>query len=588
MSWLRDHFRHFVVPGIRTLARADGRTILDQDIKPVDKILRPSSKCEYIEAGMLLALCSSVLKKGDPTREVAIALCRTVGKKSDADAVYQLDLGGRGFDNRVKNLSEGYDGVEGADVLHSFIQNSVKELKARTRKKATAIYPGRDVWCWEVMSKRQGMPSHYDSRVSRSIATNEKAIAKVIEPWEIEDWEKTLLFDTGHQGTVPRAIGKAAGLEKMNVLMLSALNNEEQLFRTHAKSRKKALACEYLAKYRKRAVVRDDAPYQEIADLDEFIKAALLTIWLWYHVSPARLPAWRDQDQPRKKDETGGLSFAPASNQNSLFVNSSSWNTAPIWVNASTASGTGTTLAPLISTNSGIWNTSTTTGATWDMGVTGLSGATMLDNSWGVGAGNQVMAGLIQDQKAEIAYLQHKYEQALKEPKAPAVPAIDPKTFQLVDAPSGAPLSAAMDAKAQGLDPVQYEIQRARQEALDKALLAAETRRGGPLRMYEPPPIGVTLDNNGKVVDDKRPLPEPKRPNGLYPIDAAKPYVQRSVDKSLVSRVDINSLSQPNQTPGGPGGGAAPTPTIQKQYQVVPIVGALPRITDGSGKAITG
>lgn len=366
--------RHFVLPGIHTLARANGRALTDADIKPRDKQIRPSTKCKYVEAGMLYALVSSVLKKGDPVREVALGMCREVGVGNDAQFVYECDLGGRGVANRVYGLGEGYEGVEGADVLHSFISNSVKELKRRTRKKRVAIYPGRDVWCWEVMSRRLGMPSHYDSRVSRSIATNPKAIKKAIEPWNIKDWESTVLFDTGHQGTVPRAIGRAAGLDKMLVIMLSAVNNSEQIFRTHSKSRKKALACEYLAKYRRRAIVRDDAPYQELADLDEFIKAALLTIWLWHHISPSRLPSWKDEPAVptfKKKKDTGlnitsGGTSLTVNPQATLTFAGGTTTTGPIWVDttsaATTITGGGINWAPM----TGGWgNTGSTSGNAW-------------------------------------------------------------------------------------------------------------------------------------------------------------------------------------------------------------------------------
>ena len=370
MSWLRNHFRHFVLPGIHTLARANGATLVAEDIKPRDRQVRASTKCKYHEAGMLYAAVASVLRKGDPTRDVALGLYRQLGRAKDAEFVYELDLGGRGVDRRVRDLALGYDGIDGSEVLHSFIMNSVKELKKRTQKQAQAIYPGRDVWCWEVVSRRLGMPSHYDSKVSRSIATNEKAIKAAIQGWPIKDWEKTVLFDTGHAGTVPRAIGKAAGLEKMLVIMLSAVNNEEQLFKTHAKSRKKALACEYLAKYRKRAFVRDDLPYQELADLDEFIKAALLTIWLWYHISPAKVPSWKDRPVVQSK---GGLRFGKSiisvGHNNTVFTpvisGGTGMTTAPFWFNtASTSSGT------IDVTSSLGWGSVTTDGAGWGAATT--------------------------------------------------------------------------------------------------------------------------------------------------------------------------------------------------------------------------
>jgi len=571
MSWLRNHMRHFVIPGIHALARANGNTLLDEDIKPSDRKVRASSKCAYVEAGMLLAVCSSILKKSDPVREVALGLCREVGKPGDAKFVYECDLGGRGYDDRVKNLSLGYDGVEGADVLHSFISNSVKELKRRTRKQSTAIYPGRDVWCWEVMSKRQGMPSHYDSKVSRSIATNPKAMAKVIQPWQIPDWEKTVLFDTGHAGTVPRAIGKAAGLEKMNVIMLSAKNNAEQLFRTHAKSRKKALACEYLAKYRRRATVRDDTPYQEIADLEEFIKAALLTIWLWYHVSPSRLPSWRDEEVKPKK---GGLTYTPIGTggvgsiavANNFYVAPSSSSSNLFWDTGTSITGGGTNILD--------WGTASSA-SNWNITTTA---ATTLDQSWGSNAGTSMLAGLLDDQKKEIDYLKKKYQQAVMSPKVPVIPALNPNTFGLVDPVSKTPLEPAIDAKALGLDPVQYEIQRARKEALDnaKSRLASMGK-----------PIDKTIYS--KVLLQKPPYGPPDVKHTIT-LDKASGQAVRNtiVSQALPGSLQPNSPSQSSLPPSGSVIGATPTPTPSKgKLRLVPIP-PLPLVTDGKGKPITG
>ena len=438
MSWLKNHMRHYVLPGVRALARADGKTLFDHDIRPVDRIIRPSTKCAHVEAGMLYAACSSILRKSNPAREVALGLCRQVGKPGDAEFVYELDLGGRGVDNRVRELGNGYQDVEGADVLHSFIVNSIKELKRRTKKKATVVYPGRDVWCWEVLSRRLGMPSLFDARISRSIATNEKAIKKAIEPWQISDWNRTVLFDSGYAGTVPRAIGKAAGLDKAWVLMLSAVNEGEQIFKTHTKARKKALACEYLAKYQKRATVRDDAPYQELAGLEEFIKAALLTIWLWYHISPSRLPAW--QEQPAKKPPSR-FKIARAGSL-SVGTGGLTWGTS------------GTSVFTPITTNStNNWATaSTATTSPWVIDQTSVTtSASTLDQMWGAGTSSGVYLDIIQQQQQQIASL-----------KTPVVPAVDPNTFQLVDPVSKVPLEPAMDSKCLGLDPVQHDIAKGR------------------------------------------------------------------------------------------------------------------------------
>ena len=176
MSWVMNHMRHFVLPGIHTLARSGGKTLTADDIKPRERQVRPSQKCKYPEAGLLYALVSSVLKKGDPLREVAMGLCRQIGRASDAEFVYEIDSKGR-----VKKLGEHYDGVEGSDVLHSMLCNSMRRLKRKMRKNDSLLLPGRDVWCWEVMARKLTVDSVYDARVSRNVARSPCAIRTCID-----------------------------------------------------------------------------------------------------------------------------------------------------------------------------------------------------------------------------------------------------------------------------------------------------------------------------------------------------------------------------------------------------------------------
>jgi len=398
-------------------------------------------------------------------------------------------------------------------------------------------------------------------------------MAKVIQPWKIPDWEKTVLFDTGHAGTVPRAIGRAAGIEKMNVIMLSAVNNNEQLFKTHAKSRKKALACEYLAKYRRRAIVRDDAPYQEIADLEEFIKAALLTIWLWYHVSPARLPSWKDQgDKPYPglkfgqnifASQPGGTLTVPSTS--GITLKNSNWATTaatgPLWVNATSS----TTAIDI----TGWSNNATVTGA-----------ATTIDNMWGSGTSSGMFVDIIDQQKQQISYLKDKYTHAVANPKAVVKPVVDPRTFNLIDPVSKTPLEPAMDAKFQGLDPVQYEIQRARKEALDnaKSRLASLDK-----------PIDKSLTTT--VALQKPPYGPPSVQHTItLDKNSGQPVRNTIVSQALPGSLQPNPSSQSSLPPSGSVIGTTPTPTTDRKgkLRVVPIPGLGPIVTDGKGKPITG
>jgi hypothetical protein len=368
VNWLQNHVQDFVVPTIKTLAKRDGLITFDRDVKPFDGKIRPSQNCRYPEVGLVYATCASVLRKSDPIREVALGLCRKVGEPGDNAFVYELDS-----QNRVRDLGHHYEDVNGADVLHSFLCNSVRALKQEVQDKdARVIYPGRDVWAFEVMSKRVGLPSVYDSRISREIDGNEDVYEPIVKAWDVPNWEKALAFDSGYAGTVPRAIGRAAGVENINVLMMSAKDSKLQLFSGHTGSRAKALALEYLAKYRKRCLVKGGEPHQPFADLEEFIKSALLTIWLWHHKSPRRLPSWQAAIRCKKRlRKRGNLQFA--SRGSMAFPLAATPTTL-------TASVTGT--GGLLFNNAA---TSTSTFASnWQVVTTNTTGSTIDPNSFGV------------------------------------------------------------------------------------------------------------------------------------------------------------------------------------------------------------
>lgn len=319
--------QEFVLPGLRTLSRG-GREVFARDLRPITKKVRPSTKCKYLETGLIYAQVSSILPKSHSSRELLLDICRTLGTADEPQLIYNLDS-----QDRVRALGNHYEGIEGADVLHSFLSNCVRQLRTQVRDpKARIIYPGRDVWAFEVLSQRMGVRSLYDSGVSRDIATNQAVIKKVVETWPIPNWHRAIAFDSGYAGTVPRAIGRAAGLDRVNIVMLSAEDVEEQVFPGHTGSRAKALALEYCAKYRKRAIVCDGEIHQPLAMFEEFVKAALLTIWLWHHVSPKRLPSWQARTAPREKKRKGLTINASGlgmwSQQNIVTVPSAGFGTA--------------------------------------------------------------------------------------------------------------------------------------------------------------------------------------------------------------------------------------------------------------------
>lgn len=518
MSWIKNHFRHFVLPGIHTLAKHQGRSntapggLTITDIKPRDKQVRPSTKCKFVEAGLLYSLISSVLRKGDPTREIALGLCRQIGRAKDAEFVYAIDSR-----NGIKGLGDNYNGVEGSDVLHSMLCNSMRRLKRKMRRSGSLLLPGRDVWAWEVMARKLSVKSTFDPRVSRGVARSNKALRTCIDEWKVKSWEDVLFFDTGFSGSIPRAIAKAEGLPQINMLLLSSGTPKHQIFRTHTGSRAKALAFEYLAKYFVSGTARDGAPYQELNPLDEFIKAALLTTWLWYHVSPARLPSYRD-----KKILRGNIT-----------INNTSFSKAPSLIGKDIL-----TIQPMTSTGSidyttvygapggfgGVTAASASDTSTWSLQnsatTTDIQSLQTLDSLWGTGTSGTLLVdglapSLLQQMKSDMdkKIINDVFTTAVK--AAPhnspiVVPveapqksslgskqlkalAVDPKTFKLIDPGTGLSVEQQLDAKT--LDVLKGNAQ--------------PTEAGFELGQYPGPPV-VQADALKELagVEPDGPLPE--------------------------------------------------------------------------------
>ena len=339
MSWLRNHVQSFVIPGIRTLVRAGDRELSAAHIRSFDGVVRPSTNCKHEEAGLVYATIASMVPKAQKDRESLLAMCRTL----DGTVL---------TGTRTGELGARF-AVPPGDVVHSIIWNSFRKLRKLIRREgAVLLLPGRDVWAWEVIARQRRLSSVYDSRVSRTVAGAHPALRKVIDGWKVPDLDKSLVFDTGFAGSIHREIC-AATQKKPLSLMLSANDNKEQIFPGHTGSRGKALAIEYFPKYFQRATVRDNDAYQALSGLEEFIKTALLTIWLWHHVSPAHIESAK-KPQPTKNQyhPQHQMTF---DNTQSIVMPTATWN-QPIYINNTTAvTGYGHSLLPSFvnSTNSG-------------------------------------------------------------------------------------------------------------------------------------------------------------------------------------------------------------------------------------------
>jgi hypothetical protein len=141
-----------------------------------------------------------------------------------------------------------------------------------------------------------GIDHIFDARISRGVARDHDVLRKIIKPWKLN--QHSVIFDTGFAGSIYEHISQASGKRPIN-LMLSTMrkndNKSEQIFPNHKGSRSKALAIEYFPKYQKTGTLRNGKAVQWLADLNEFIRAAVLTIWMWHHESAA----WVDQGGDR-------------------------------------------------------------------------------------------------------------------------------------------------------------------------------------------------------------------------------------------------------------------------------------------------
>lgn len=237
MSWIRDHFAHFVIPAMRAMIRHRDGKPRPREVKPLDVIVRPAAVCKYQESGLVYTTVASMLSKQDKRRGPLLELCRT--------------LDPTGFVGpEAPKLS--VQGAGGADIVHSIVWNSLRTLKRHSRKLGGAmILPGRDVWPWEVISRRQRLRTVYDGRVSRAVADHTTLLAGIAKEWPIQDpeWDRSLVFDTGWNGSIHRLLCKAT-MKAPHSFMLSASDSlrAAQLFPGHTGSRAKAIAIERFPK----------------------------------------------------------------------------------------------------------------------------------------------------------------------------------------------------------------------------------------------------------------------------------------------------------------------------------------------------
>jgi len=344
VSWLRNHIRFFVIPGIRAILRQKRTAIEDLEQKPITG-LRPAKGCFSPEAGLVYAALSSMVPNGAVTRQK-----RPPGGNPGAPPIagfekdVLLDVIKRCDPDQFCTNQDytKYDlklepGLKWYDVVHSIMKNSFKALAKRCDGQ-TIIFPGRDVWAWEVFARKNNFAAIYDPRISRDVAADADVLRKIVKEWGVT-LEGSVVFDAGYEGSVWKAFCAIANGPVINVMLSTKLEDKDstgrkrscQVFPMHRGARAKALTHERLPKYFSRGAVKDGKPVQWLSDLDEFIRAAAYTIWLWHYQSPNFFKQW-----PKKAPHSRGSyqvsnapTFNPLSANQDFFI--SVGNSAATW-----------------------------------------------------------------------------------------------------------------------------------------------------------------------------------------------------------------------------------------------------------------
>jgi hypothetical protein len=244
-----------------------------------------------------------------------------------------------------------------ATILHSFAKNAFRVIQ-KIAKDRLLILPGRDVWVFEILARKARHPSLYDPRISRTVAYRKALLRDAILSWEIIDFERAFVFDTGFAGTIADALRRVIG--RIPDLMLSTrrtrLDPETdrleplQVFPSHKGARAKALDIEYLPKYFQSGTIVGDKIVQMLAPLGEFLRAAAMTIW-WFHAkSPRFIPG---VPQPKPPQSQGQGQPQPQPTWQTPSINSGGSVTAGNPANVTFAATDGTITLPI---SQGSWS----------------------------------------------------------------------------------------------------------------------------------------------------------------------------------------------------------------------------------------
>src|SRR5215831_13984200 len=188
------------------------------------------------------------------------------------------------LDDHIKSFVEPvigeFDRAEGSNFFIpeelSVIKSAWKSVK-RAAKGSPILLPGRDVFVFEILARRENYPTLFVPECSRGTVSE---IGQILA----HNMEKYYIFDTGFMGSIPRK------LQATRFSLLSYNLREEtvgvQVFPRLTLSRGLALKIEGTPKYWETGRMVEGKIEQPLSKLEEFKRAAQLTVEVFTNSSP--------------------------------------------------------------------------------------------------------------------------------------------------------------------------------------------------------------------------------------------------------------------------------------------------------------
>jgi len=151
------------------------------------------------------------------------------------------------------------------------IKNAWRSIKKRAQGK-TILLPGRDVFIFEILARRENYPTVFIPSCSRM----------TVAALNCELYRDMFIFDTGFMGSIPKALY----VSNFSLLSANTSIKSTQVFQHLTGSRGLALKIERTPKYWKTGRMLDGEIFQELSEKTEFFEAAILTLEVYKSSAP--------------------------------------------------------------------------------------------------------------------------------------------------------------------------------------------------------------------------------------------------------------------------------------------------------------